>query len=320
MLHKIHPKVSIIIVTWNVESYIKRCLNSVFKALKGIYGEVIIVDNGSTDDTLKMIKNYPSIKLIKNNKNLGFAKANNIGIKSSISEYIILLNPDTEVAVDSLKFAVVYLSINSKVGILGAKLIDQFGNVQIPCTTTFCSIWDEFCIQMGLTKIFPKSKLFAHYIMAYWDHNSVREVDVVSGAFMAIRCNIIKECGMLDEKLSLYCEEEDFCYRVKNAGWKIVYHPNIRILHYGRRSTKQLKFFVPLIKRYNSHDYLSRKYNNTIKYLLIRGLRIVGIIIRLIFVLLYWGIFRINFTEVRKYLKVYMGGLKIQFSKFPKVS
>jgi len=311
------PDLSIVIVTWNSESYIDECLASVFETVEDIQAEVIVVDNRSTDRTVSILKRWPEVKLISNDDNLGFAAASNIGIKATSGRYIALLNPDTKVAPDSFKVALRFLEQQRKVGVLGAKLTTPDGHVQVPCTTTFRSIWDELCIQLGLTKLFPKSRVFARHPMSWWDHSTIREVDVVSGAFMMIRREVIDQCGGLDERLPMYGEEEDFCYRVKCNGWHVVYHPDVKILHYGGGSIKQLGISTPRVNMYLSHDYLARKYHGIVGFLVIRGLRTIGFLIRAVASILYWGILRHDSGRMREHLRIYIEGLKIQVSRFP---
>jgi hypothetical protein len=311
------PDLSIVIVTWNAESYIGECLAAVFEALEDIRAQVVVVDNRSTDRTVSTVKRWPEVKLICNDHNLGFAAGSNIGIKAASGRYIALLNPDTEVASNSFKTGIEYLDRHPRVGVLGAKLMRPDGHIQIPCTTTFRSIWDEFCIQLGLTKLFPKSRVFARHPMSWWDHSIIKEVDVVSGAFVMTRREVIDQCGGLDERLPMYGEEEDFCYRVKHNGWRVVYHPDVEILHYGGGSVNQLALTTPRLNMYLSHDYLARKHHRILGFLAIRGIRIIGFMIRGIGAFLYWGIARHDRGRMREYLRIYIKGLKIQVSRFP---
>jgi len=255
-----------------------------------------------------------------NDRNFGFAMGNNVGIKAASGRYIALLNPDTKVAPDSFKTAIEYLDQHLEVGALGARLMTPDGYIQIPCTTTFRSVWDEFCIQLGLTKLFPRSRVFARHPMTYWDHASIRKVDVVSGAFMMLCREVIEKCGGLDKRLPMYGEEEDLCRRIRHNGWQVVYHPDVEILHYGGGSIKQLGVTAPLVNMYLSHDYLARKYHGSVDFLVIRGLRVIGFILRGAAAFLYWGILRRDRGRRSQYFRAYMKGLRIQFSHFPAVS
>lgn len=301
---------SIIIVTWNSSDYIGGCLESINKSSKNIKKEIILIDNCSMDNTIEKVKKY-QVHLIESKENKGFSRANNIGIKIAKGKYILLLNPDTIIKENTIQMAYNYMENNIEVGILGARLLTKDGQIQIPCVTTFRNLWDELCIQLGLTFLFPKNKIFARYPMRYFDDKRTQDVDVVSGAFLFIRNTVIKQIGLLDSKIFLYGEEEDYCKRAKKNGWKVVYNANVEITHIGGASTKKMHSLLPKLEAYKSMDYLSKKYHTFIQLTLFRFFRIIGITLRLICISIYMLIKRDR--SIQNYINIYKKALLLQF-------
>jgi GT2 family glycosyltransferase len=231
---------SVIIVNYNVKYFLEQCLQSVRIAMKGVEGEVFVVDNSSVDGSVALVqKKFPEVKLLKNDKNLGFSKANNQAISQAKGEYILLLNPDTLVEEDTLKKCIDYMDANEKTGALGVKMIDGKGNF-LPeskrgLPTPKVAFYKIFC----LSKLFPRSKKFGKYHLTYLNKNEIHDVDVLSGAFMMLRKTVIDEIGMLDETFFMYGEDIDLSYRIKKAGYQNVYFPKTRIIHYKGESTKK---------------------------------------------------------------------------------
>jgi len=292
---------SVVIVTRNSRRYIERCLECVAHASQGIEYEVVVVDNASSDDTVEVIRQrFPGVRLLTCEDNRGFGAANNLGARCTTGEFILFLNPDTEIERDSLRNAVEYLRNNPQVGLLGGRVFTGDGKLQVPCTTSFRTLWAEICVQFYLYRLFPKSRVFASYTRTFARHNHIERVDVIAGCFMFMRRRAFEEIGGFDENIFLYCEEEDICYRLRCRDWQVVFHPNVRLLHHGGKSNNGFSLNPWTIR---SRDYVARRQNSRFTYTVIRVLRIVGASLRVLFVLL----IRPNDTRL---LKQHMYNLK----------
>ena len=231
-------KLSIVIVNYNVVFYLQQCLLSVEKALKGIDGQIFVVDNNSVDGSCHMIrKHFPSVHVIENDSNIGFSKANNQAIKLSNSEYILLLNPDTIVEESCFEKIMQYMDSHPAVGGLGVRMIDGNGKFLPESKRGFPSPKVAFFKLSGLSKLFPKSKHFNTYHLGYLDEHTIHEIDVLSGACMLLRKSVLDSIGLLDETYFMYGEDIDLSYRIIEAGYKNIYFPDTTIVHYKGKST-----------------------------------------------------------------------------------
>lgn len=235
-------KLSIIIVNYNVKFFLAQCLNSVKLSLETLDqdAEVFVVDNHSVDGSVALIKEqYPWVKLIENNENLGFSKANNQAIKISKGEYILLLNPDTVVEQDTFIKVIEYMDNNPQVGGLGVRMIDGKGNFLPESKRGLPTPKVAFYKISGLSKLFPKSRVFNKYHLGYLSETEIHDVEVLSGAFMLIRRKVLDKIGLLDETFFMYGEDVDLSYRIIQAGYKNIYFPKTTIIHYKGESTKK---------------------------------------------------------------------------------
>ena len=203
---------SIIIVNYNVKEFLQNLIHSIEKASSNLTKEIIIIDNASDDGSVDFIKEkFPQIKLIANQTNLGFGKANNQGLKISTGDYILFINPDTLVSENTLETIISFLKQNPQIGLAGCKIINDNGTFYLPCKRGFPGPWASFTKLTGLSKLFPKSKIFAKYNMTYLDENETHEVDAVSGSFMMIPRTIYNKIGGFDEQFFMYGEDLDLC-------------------------------------------------------------------------------------------------------------
>jgi len=231
---------SVIIVSWNTKNLIRDCLISIKNNTHKILYEVYLVDNNSADGTVEMMHTeFEDVKLIANKTNNGFAKANNQAIKLSNGKYVILLNPDTVVLENALDLMVNYLDNNKDVGILGCKLLNKDGSLQESCRR-FPDITTYSNILLKIHAIFPNKKCFSKYFMKDMNYDTINEVDQVMGAALMYRTNILGEKSYLDEDYWIWFEEVDFCYNVKKRGYKVIYLPDAKIVHYKAQSFSQL--------------------------------------------------------------------------------
>ena len=231
---------SVIIVNYNVVYFLEQCLNSVIAASKKINVEIFVVDNNSVDGSVDLVREkFPEVKLIANKENTGFSKANNQAIHLAQGNYILLLNPDTVVEEDTFEKTVNFMNENPKAGGLGIRMIDGKGKFLPESKRGFPSPMVAFFKIFGLSKIFPKSKLFGKYHLGYLSEFETNEVDVLSGAFMLIRKETLDEVGYLDETFFMYGEDIDLSYRIILGGYKNYYFPKTKIIHYKGESTKK---------------------------------------------------------------------------------
>lgn len=226
------PTISIVILNWNGKDFLKKCLNSIINNTEYQNYEIIVVDNGSKDGSVKIVEeNFPNVKLIKNIENLGFSRGNNIGIKKSSGEYILILNNDTEIIDKSwLNNVIKIFERDKKIGIIGCKLIYPNGKLQhAGGEINFLNPY--FSRHIGLRENPDEPK-----------YNKERETDYVTAAAMFVRREVINKIGMFDEIFTpIYYEDSDFCIRARNAGYKIIYSPDIKIIHHESPAKKQHK-------------------------------------------------------------------------------
>jgi hypothetical protein len=254
-------EISVVIVSWNAKQYLDDCIGSILTEATGLRQEIIIVDNGSSDGSQEMVKSkYSNIHLICNNINLGFARANNIGIKESKGNYIFFINSDVKVLPGSLNYIFEYMNNHKEIGLLGPKVIGLKGETQRSCME-YPTIWRVLCRALAADKIFPNMKIFRSYLMTWWNHDDLREVDVVNGCFWAVRKEAIINVGFLDERFFMYGEDIDWCLRFKKAGWKVVFCPFCNIIHAGGGSSENAptRFYV---EKEKANMQLWRKYHN----------------------------------------------------------
>lgn len=233
-------KTSIIIVNYNVCCFLEQTLKSVYLAIGQLDVEIFVVDNASVDGSIDMVKKkFPNVKCIESKKNLGFSKANNLAIKQAKGEYILLLNPDTVIQIDTLSTCFNYMELNTQVGGLGVYMVDGKGEFLPESKRGLPTPWVAFYKITGLSSFFSSSKKFGRYHLGYLDKNLTHEIDVLSGAFMYLRKSVLDKIGLLDEDYFMYGEDIDLSYRITKAGFKNVYLSTTKIIHYKGESTKK---------------------------------------------------------------------------------
>lgn len=233
-------RISIIIVNYNVELFLEQCLVSVQKAIAGISSEIFVVDNDSTDNSVAMVKaRFPTVKLIANHENMGFAKANNLAIRQAKGEYILLLNPDTIIKEDTLSKTLQFMDEHAEAGGLGVKMIDGNGRFLPESKRGVPTPLVAFYKMTGLSRLFPRSERFNKYHLGHLDPDQTHEVDVLSGAFMLLRKSVLEITGYLDEDYFMYGEDIDLSCRISQAGYRNYYLPETTIIHFKGESTRK---------------------------------------------------------------------------------
>ena len=237
----VNLKLSIVIVNYNVKHFLEQCLKSVYQAIQNIEAEVFVVDNNSIDGSQDMVRSsFTDVKLIANSKNTGFSTANNQAIKESKGEYVLLLNPDTVVPENCFQALLEFADKTPDLGGCGIPMYDGQGNYLPESKRGLPTPEVAFYKMIGLNKLFPKSKKFGKYHLGYLAPDQNHEVEILAGAFMLIRKNVLDKIGLLDETFFMYGEDIDLSYRITKAGWKNYYFAGSRIIHYKGESTKKL--------------------------------------------------------------------------------
>lgn len=236
-------KLTVVIVSYNVKYYIEQCIIALRWALRDIDAEIIVVDNHSHDSTVEYISKRfgSSITIITSNHNLGYAKANNMAIDNSESEYVLLLNPDTIVTEDSIIDSISFMDSHPKAGGLGVRMIKSDGTNALESRRGVPTPMVAFYKMCGLCSLFPKSKRFGHYYMSDISWDEPHEIEIISGAFCLLRRKALDETGLLDENFFMYGEDIDLSYRLLQNGWQNWYYPSV-ILHYKGESTHKSSF------------------------------------------------------------------------------
>ena len=271
---------SVIIVSWNTKEYLLRCLKSVFRSEGHRSREVVVVDNGSKDGSEKEAKRlFPEIRLIVNEKNLGFSKATNQGIREASGRYLLLLNPDTEVREGAVETLVRFMEDHPEAGIGGALLFNEDGSKQ-NSIANFPSLATELLNKSLLRRFFPET--FPGKERRY---SGPVEVDSVIGACLITRREAVAEVGTLDEDYFLFFEETDWCYRMKNAGWRVFHVPQAEVVHFQGRGAEGRKREAK-VEYYRSRYRFFRKNRRKMERLLLP----VGLVLKLGVELLSMGI------------------------------
>lgn len=228
--------VSIIIVSYNTKDFVINCIKSIMETTKKFSYEIIVVDNASLDNSVEAVKsvfkNKSIVKIIKNKDNYGFSKANNVGLRESFGRYILFLNPDTIVYKNTLDGMIDFMDKNPKAGASTCFLRMPNGKLDDASHRGFPTPLNSFFYFLGLSKLFPKIKFFSGYNLSYLDFSKTHEIDALAGAFMLVRKEAGKEVGWWDEDYFWYGEDIDFCYNLKEKGWRIYFVPKFEILHY----------------------------------------------------------------------------------------
>lgn len=231
------PDLSVIVVSWNVRDMLKRCLTSIFLTALPLDIEVIVIDNASSDGSAEMVaSHFPAVKLIVNEANSGFSKANNQGIRVCRGRMIALLNPDTEVMPGALQEMADYLHTHADAGIVGPAFLDSANRV-IANGVRFPTVRMEIARTLGLTRWVNLEHDFGGYESA--EYGASWPVDSVSGACLVIKREVIEMVAGLDERLFMFYEEVDLCYRAVRAGWRIAFIPHAKVYHFWMGSVRQ---------------------------------------------------------------------------------
>ncbi len=265
-------QLSVIIVNWNTCQLLDRCLNALSTELRNQnlfqnLSEVFVIDNASKDGSAAMAqKKYPWVKLTKNKENTGFARANNQALKLATGNYILLLNPDTEIYPNAIGTLISFLDHHPQAGIVAPQLINTDGSIQASCRAfpTFAGLSFEL---LGLSRMMPLGSKARSYKMLDWKHDDERQVDQPEGACLLIRKEIFSQIGSFDEGFFMLFEEVDWCYRAKKAGWEIWFTPTARVLHHMGQAINQVKTKMILSSHRGLYRYWYKHHRQERQYL-----------------------------------------------------
>ena len=227
----VDTKVSAVIVNYNSREVLKECLDNLKKNHSAL--EIIVVDNASPDGSAEMVKReFPEVTLFALMKNIGLAGGNNTGLRAAKGDYVLFLGPDAFPEVGAIGKLISHMQKNPEVGVSVGEMRLRDGRIDRDAHRGFPSPWVSLTHFSGLENLFPKSRLFGGYFLGYKDFKKVQDIDLCTSHFMLTRKKIFDEVGLWDEDFFVYGEDVDFCWRVKKAGWRIVYVPGVKILHY----------------------------------------------------------------------------------------
>jgi GT2 family glycosyltransferase len=259
-------QLSVIILNYNVRFFLEQCVASVQEALSNIDGEIIVVDNHSSDDSCEMIKSrFPNVNLIENKDNLGFPKGNNIGVAQAKGDYICILNPDTVVAEDTFEKILAFAEKQENLGLVGCKLIDGTGNFLpeskrgIP--TPFVALTKIF----GFYKLFPKWNLFNRYYAQHLSENETGKVDILVGAFMVMKRDLYNEIGGFDENCFMYSDDIDLSFMALKSGKFNYYFHETSVIHYKGESTVKDGLYMKRFREAMQFFY-NKHYKNSVEF------------------------------------------------------
>lgn len=236
-----HPfDVSLIIVSFNTREVLRESLQSVERERDGLRLEIFVVDNNSRDGSVEMVETeFPHVRVLRSQINLGFGAANNLALAQAQGRFIVLLNSDAFLCENALRISVQYMEQHSDVGLAGGRLVGRDFSWQ-PSARMFPSILSDFLVLSGLAHKYQKSRFFGRFDRTWADPSQPAEVDWVPGAFSIIRAGALHKVGFFDPDFFLYSEEVDLCRRIQDAGYKIMYWPEIVVIHIGGESSRQI--------------------------------------------------------------------------------
>lgn len=289
------PDLSVCILSWNTEWLLRRCLSSIFQPADAdvaaamaraglphctgsdrIALEVIVVDNASADGSADMVeREFPDVTLVRSSKNLGFPGGNNLGYGYAHGRYFLLLNSDTVVPKGTFTALVEFADQDPRVGLLGPRVLNPDGTVQMSCRR-FPSLGAGLFRNTPLGRLFPNNRFTRDYLMADFSHNEVREVDWLSGCALMARREMVEQIGLLDEGFFMYCEDVDWAYRAREAGWRNLYFPGATLIHEIGRSTDKavnrmiVQFHLSMYRFFRKH--YAATANPAVRLLVVAGL------------------------------------------------
>lgn len=274
-------RLSVVFLSYNTRDLTRQALNSVLAAAEGLEAEIFVVDNASADGSADMVAaEFPQVKLVCNEANVGFSAGNNVALRQVTGEYALLINTDTIVRRDALHAMVEFLDAHPEAGACGCKILDPDGTLQLDSRRGFPTPLAAFCKMSGLSRLFPKHPLMARYHLTHLDPEQTAEIEVLSGSCMMVRKAAMDQVGLLDEDYFMYGEDIDWCYRFHQAGWKIYYLPTTAIIHFrgesGRGTPLKILYRKSRAMSIFVNKHMARRYRFFPLWLLQVGIALHG--------------------------------------------
>ena len=275
--------ISFCIVSLNSIKLLKQCLASIPCSVKGYSYEVIVADNYSYDGTAGILRRlYPEVRLITNDRNIGYTKAMNKILKVSRGNFKLVLNPDSKLMECSISKMVDFMKNNSMVGVVGPKVVDSYGQFQMSCRRGLARPDAVFSYFFGLAKIFPKNEKFTGYHLNHLNEDEINQVSGISGSCMLINGKLIEKIGYFDEIFTIYQEDSDFCLRSLNSGWRVFYFPKSKVMHIGGRGGSSSYPYRMILEWHRSYirfyfKHFSKEYSTVFNsiYLIIMVIKLL---------------------------------------------
>jgi hypothetical protein len=252
--------ISVIIVSWNARRFLKECLESLSSGIMRSH-EVIVVDNASSDGSATMVaQEFPWVKLIESGGNLGFSKANNIGIRHANGRYLALVNSDVKVLPNCIDQLAAFLDDHPRVGMVGPRVMYGDLRLQTSCRQ-FPNLWNTACEVFQLYKLFPHTAFFSGEEMFYFPHDRTCPVEVLVGCFIVARRFAVDQFGLWDENFWMYGEDLDWCRRCSDAGWKLIFYPGAKAIHYGGGSSASHRTLLAVAQLHARRQLWAKYYS-----------------------------------------------------------
>jgi len=253
---------SVVITHYKTPELLALCIESIENTAENISHEIIVVDSETSKKNEKFIlEKYPQVKFIGFEKNVGYAKLVNAGIRKAAGKFVLILNADIIVLKDAIKEMFGYIDRNPQTGIIGPQLLDFTNNIQTSCFSD--PDWGAILARRSfLGKLNWGKEKLKKFAIGEWDRKSVREVDWVQGSAMFVKRELVDKIGLMDERFFMYFEDADWCRRFRQAGYKVIYLPSARMSHYYHRASKKLGFVLDILfnKYTRIHILSSLKY------------------------------------------------------------
>jgi GT2 family glycosyltransferase len=252
---------SIVIVSWNTKKLVSECLQSLENCRRSVPMDIILVDNASSDGTVELVREqFPDLRLMRNDANVGFARANNIGINLSTSKYVCLINSDVQVSEVCLQSMLEYMEHHPDIGMLGPKMVLPDGSVGQSCMR-FPTVWNWLCRALALDTVFKGSKMFGDFLMSDFKYDRITDVEALTGWFWMVRREAIDQVGLLDERFFMYGEDIDWPKRFHQGGWRVVFYPEAEAFHHcaASSSSAPTRFYIEMNRA--NMQYFRRHHN-----------------------------------------------------------
>lgn len=277
---------SIIIVNWNSKDYLQKCLASVLSWTSGINFEIVVIDSASYDGVDAMLKNdYPQVRFIQSDSNLGFAKANNVAFKMSTGNHVLFFNPDTELTGPAINTLFEYIQMLPKAGAIGCKLLNADRSVQTSCIQAFPTIINQSLNSEFLRHLCPKSKLWGMASL-FRDKDEAAEVDVISGACLMLPRSLFEQVEFFSEDYFMYAEDVDLCYKIRQAGYTNYFIPSATVIHFGGGSSEKAPSDFSVVMMRESKWRFMKKNRGEIYALAYRASIMISAISRLLLLIM----------------------------------